>query len=149
MANYNPSNPPPPIKTTEEARKKGRNGGIKSGEARRRKKSMQELAQVMLDCKLNSHELKGNFAELGFCAEKMTMAEAMLAGQIAAAITGKGGDPRAFKAILDLIEPVSDQGAAIAEYNAKMRALAELINHPAQDRSLTDFEGDGEGAADG
>lgn len=36
-----------PVQTTDEARERGRAGGIKSGEARRNKKSMREWAQII------------------------------------------------------------------------------------------------------
>ena len=37
------------IKTTEEARKRGRNGGIKSGEAKRAKKKLSEIYKAFIE----------------------------------------------------------------------------------------------------
>lgn len=37
-----------PVRTKEEARERGRNGGIKSGEARRAKKNMRETAKILM-----------------------------------------------------------------------------------------------------
>lgn len=39
----------PPIKTTEDARKMGKKGGIASGEARRRKKTLRELLELAME----------------------------------------------------------------------------------------------------
>ena len=97
----NPQNLIPPVHTTEEARRRGRNGGIKSGESKRRKKSMQELAQAMLSCRVTDDALKDKFASLGFDTKKMTMAEAMIAGQVMEAMK----NPNSFKLLLELVEP--------------------------------------------
>ena len=48
MPRGNPSNLDP-VKSKEEATKRGRNGGIKSGEARRAKRSAKETAQLFLN----------------------------------------------------------------------------------------------------
>ena len=97
----NPQNLTQRIRTESEAREKGREGGKKSGEARRRKKSMQELAQAMLSCRVTDDALKDKFASLGFDTNKMTMAEAMIAGQVMEAMK----NPNSFKLLLELVEP--------------------------------------------
>lgn len=97
----NPQNLISPVRSTSEARERGKNGGKKSGEARRRKKSMQELAQAMLSCRVTDDALKDKFASLGFDTKKMTMAEAMIAGQVMEAMK----NPNSFKLLLELVEP--------------------------------------------
>ncbi len=97
----NPQNLVPPFQSPSEAREKGRKGGIKSGESKRRKKSMQELAQAMLSCRVTDDALKDKFASLGFDTKKMTMAEAMIAGQVMEAMK----NPNSFKLLLELVEP--------------------------------------------
>lgn len=97
----NPQNLVPPFQSPSEARERGKNGGKKSGEARRRKKSMQELAQAMLSCRVTDDALKDKFASLGFDTKKMTMAEAMIAGQVMEAMK----NPNSFKLLLELVEP--------------------------------------------
>ena len=53
VGNINNMKPP---RTKEEAKERGRNGGIASGESRRRKKTMREALEMMLyDTKLNEH----------------------------------------------------------------------------------------------
>lgn len=133
----------PPVRTTDEARARGRNGGIASGKARRAKKTMRERAQLLLDCKLKDEDMLATFATLGIKTNKLTIADAMLLGQMVGAITGKGGDPRAFKAILDLVETANEQERADNDYNQKIYSLAELLNDPRADRDLKEFEDDG------
>ncbi len=65
------------IRTTEEAREKGRNGGKKSGEARRKKKTMREVLDILMEKQLTN--AKG---------EKATTLEAMMTACIKKALTG-------------------------------------------------------------
>jgi hypothetical protein len=62
---------------------------------------MQELAQAMLSCRVTDDALKDKFASLGFDTKKMTMAEAMIAGQVMEAMK----NPNSFKLLLELVEP--------------------------------------------
>ena len=116
----NPQNLIPPVHTTEEARRRGRNGGIKSGESKRRKKSMQELAQAMLSCRLTDDALKDKFASLGFDTKKMTMAEAMIAGQVMESMK----NPNSFKLLLELVEPRDEIKPDVVE---DLSPLADLL----------------------
>lgn len=109
-----------PVRSKDEARRKGREGGKKSGEARRRKKSMQELAQAMLSCRVTDDALKEKFASLGFDAKKMTMAEAMIAGQIMEAMR----NPNSFKMLIELVEPRDEIKADTVE---DLSPLADLL----------------------
>lgn len=134
-----------PVRSEDEARRKGRAGGIKSGESRRKKKTMRERAQILLDCKFKDEDMLEAFKALGVKTQGLTIADAMLLGQMVGAITGKGGDPRAFKAILDLIEPPGEGSGADAN-NEQMQALANLLEAPKENRVLDDFEdGDTDG----
>lgn len=142
----NPQNLVPPFQSPSEAREKGRAGGIKSGESRRKKKTMRERAQVLLDCKFKDEDMLEAFKALGVKTQGLTIADAMLLGQMVGAITGKGGDPRAFKAILDLVEPDGEQDASVDDHNARMETIAQLLNTPEQNRTLDDYEdGDTDG----
>ena len=116
----NPQNLTPPIQSAEEARRKGRNGGIKSGESRRKKKTMQELAQAMLSCRVTDDALKDKFASLGFDTKKMTMAEAMIAGQVMEAMK----NPNSFKLLLELVEPRDEIKPDVVE---DLSPLADLL----------------------
>lgn len=116
----NPQNLISPVRSTSEARERGKNGGKKSGEARRRKKSMQELAQAMLSCRVTDDALKDKFASLGFDTKKMTMAEAMIAGQVMEAMK----NPNSFKLLLELVEPRDEIKPDVVE---DLSPLADLL----------------------
>jgi hypothetical protein len=137
-----------PARTKSEARERGRNGGIKSGESRRKKKTMRERAQLLLDCKFKDEDMLEAFKALGVKTQGLTIADAMLLGQMVGAITGKGGDPRAFKAILDLVEPDGEQDASIDQHNARMETITDLLNAPKANRNINDFENE-DGDTDG
>ena len=66
-----------PVQSKEEARERGRQGGIKSGEARRKKKAWKEIANVMLEhptTKVNAKALK----EAGITKEDATNSAVIL-----------------------------------------------------------------------
>lgn len=78
-----------PVRSKEEARERGRAGGIASGEARRRKKDMYQLAHAMLNSKLNDKNAKTVKTIAGDVEdEDLTVSALMLAGQIKSAING-------------------------------------------------------------
>lgn len=116
----NPQNLISPVRSTSEARERGKNGGKKSGEARRRKKTMQELAQALLSCRVTDDALKDKFASLGFDTKKMTMAEAMIAGQVMEAMK----NPNSFKLLLELVEPRDEIKPDVVE---DLSPLADLL----------------------
>ena len=73
----------------EEAVKNGRKGGVASGEAKRRNKTIAELSQMMLNLRLsekNAAAIKKLVPDIN--DEDMTTAAAMVAGQISSAIKG-------------------------------------------------------------
>lgn len=67
-----------PVRTKEEARERGKNGGIKSGEARRAKKSMKEMLDYLLEKEIENSRT----------GEKVTYREAILTSCIKKAIKG-------------------------------------------------------------
>ena len=94
-----------PVRSVDEARERGRNGGKASGEARRRKKTMRQLAEALLDSKVTDEALLERFEALGFKTKGLKISQAMLIGQMLKAMEG---DPRCFQAILDLVEPKTE-----------------------------------------
>lgn len=89
-----------PIRSTEEARKRGRNGGVKSGESRRRKKTMREIAQAIGSAKVANVQILEKMQEL-FGADKRDVTHDFLivAKQFAKA---EGGDTQSARFIADL-----------------------------------------------
>lgn len=120
----------------EEAAKNGRKGGIKSGESRRRKKTMRENLEILLSMPLKKG--KGADIEKGknlqeFTTQNLTVEQAMLLAQIKKALKG---DIYAFETIRDLIgeKPVnkSEVSASVKAENPfeglSTDELKKLIN---------------------
>ena len=86
--------------TTEEAQKRGRNGGIKSGETRRQKKTMRETLQDALQIELSSDKLQELGADISLLNGQNTVLSAIIASTIREAING---DTKAIQFVRDSI----------------------------------------------
>lgn len=80
-----------PVRTKEEARERGRRGGIASGEARRRKKTMRETLEAILLMQVGTGKSTDidaitKFAELK--GKNITVQEAMIIAQAQKALKG-------------------------------------------------------------
>ena len=93
----------------EEARECGRAGGIASGAARRRKKSLREAADLYLSLPVSDRRRWNKIARKGVDPEDVDNQMAMIIGLTEAATQG---DARAAKIIVDLLGDVAgeDQG---------------------------------------
>ena len=67
-----------PVRNAEEARERGRNGGIASGEARRKKKSMKEAARLLLELEVVGETNRNNLKKMGIPDEDMNNQMAIL-----------------------------------------------------------------------
>lgn len=67
-----------PVRTKKEARERGKNGGIKSGEARRVKKTMKEMLEILLEKQIENSRT----------GEQVSYREAILTSCIKKAIKG-------------------------------------------------------------
>lgn len=91
-----------PIQTESEAREKGRAGGKASGKARKKKKTMQEAARLILEAQETNPESVELMRELGCLElEEMTVMMSIIAGIIQKA---KSGDVKAAEFIYKLTE---------------------------------------------
>lgn len=119
-------------RTKEEARKLGREGGRASGEARRRKKSLREAAELYLSLPVSDKRKWEKLSEDGVPPEDADNQMAIIAGLT---IKAAKGDAKAAKVLFDLLgeqpkdEPKNDR-----------QALADLLLHPAENRDIKDFE---------
>ena len=79
-----------PVRTEKEAREKGRNGGIKSGEARRRKRDMREAAKLLLDMPIskNQQTMKAVLSSLGVPEEDADYRMGVMAAMLLQAANG-------------------------------------------------------------
>lgn len=94
--------------SAEEARERGRKGGIASGVARRRKRSLREAADLYLSLPVKGTKTWNKIARDGVDPEDIDNQMAMIVGLTQAAIRG---DARAAKIIVDLIgESAADAG---------------------------------------
>ena len=86
-----------PCRSKSEARERGAKGGKASGEARRRKRSLRDAVQTMLELDLTEKEVN-DLANKGYDAE--TQLDALAA---AALISAKRGNSQAFANVMRLL----------------------------------------------
>ena len=98
-------------------------GGIASGKARREKKTMQELAEKLLNCAIKDDKLLRQLKQFGFSSKdgKMSVKEAMICAMSIQAIKG---NPRAYEVIKETLEP---KNSLIANDIEDMKPLSELL----------------------
>ena len=114
-----------PVRSTEEARERGRNGGIASGKARRRKASLMRCAQRVLESEMPKEIRQGVQKMVGeIDDENDTLFTAAVAVMAKEAI---GGNTHAFAQLKDIVQ---DMDAAYIEEEAEedelSRSLREL-----------------------
>ena len=108
-------------KLTEEEAKRG---GIKSGEARRAKRTLKEYAENLLSCVVKDEKLHRQLEKLGMLpasGKKYTFYEAMIIGQVAQAVKG---NTAAFNAIKDTVEP---KDGVVGSNVEDLSPLADLL----------------------
>lgn len=91
--------------TTEEAQRRGRQGGIKSGEVRRNRKTMKDTILDLIQKEVSTKDYGGDSSILG---DKATLQEIILASMIREA---SNGDTKAMQLLRDTIgeQPVNRQ----------------------------------------
>ena len=99
-------------RSESEARELGREGGIASGAARRRKKSLKEAADLYLSLPVKDLRTWNKIARSGVDPEDIDNQMAMIIGLTMAATAG---DAKAAKVIIDLIGEEDSQGEAGVE----------------------------------
>lgn len=82
-----PENLRPP-RTSEEAQKRGRNGGIKSGEARRRKSGMKYVIQILMDMPVSFENIREQMKSIGIDDENLTNQMAIAVSMFKEAMAG-------------------------------------------------------------
>ena len=87
-------------RSPEEAREMGRKGGRASGEARRRKKSLREAAELYLSLPVSDKRAWNKLAKDGVAPEDVDNQMAIIAGL---SIKAAKGDAKAAKVLFDLI----------------------------------------------
>lgn len=125
-------------RSPKEVRENGRKGGIKSGQVRREQKTYREMAKAMLSAQITDPKMLEEMAKYGI--EGTDLKAYTLLGMIKASAEGSHN---AFDRLLELTgekDTPTDQNS----FNDGLMALADLINNPAPNRNISDFEGDGD-----
>ena len=123
-------------RTKEEQKEICSKGGKKSGEVRREQKTYRDMAKAMLSATIKDKKILDELQAYGL-SETDVKAYTLL-GMIKAS---GNGSHHAFDRLMELIGE-KEQGAGNETFNEGMQTLAELINNPAPNRNIADFEGD-------
>lgn len=91
-----------PVRTKEEAKTRGRNGGIKSGEVRRQKKSMREMAKAIMEASVSKQmdSVRDTLSRMGIEENDMTYQAAVVVRLIQKAMVD--GDTGAVRVLGEL-----------------------------------------------
>lgn len=105
VQNLKPYNKTDRVLTSEEAKKRGRTGGIKSGEARKARKTMRDTILELIQKEVDPTEYGGDADILG---DRATLQEVILAAMVREATNG---DTKAMQLLRDTIgeQPVNRQ----------------------------------------
>lgn len=110
-----------PIQSTEEAKRKGRNGGIKSGEARRKKKLMKDQISLLLSLPFpdvsdkTGKKIRTTFKQLGIDEENIDNQMAMIIAMWQRALKG---DCQAFNSLRDTVGEKPKDEVSVENPNA-------------------------------
>lgn len=116
-----------PVRTEKEAKTKGAAGGRKSGEARRRKRDVQQAIKWMFDAPAVG-PLDTKLEKVGIEEKDRTNLTGIIVGL---AIKAASGDVAAFKALADYGGFHPDQKQRDKESEARIRRMDEGVYRPA------------------
>ena len=94
------------VPSSEEARKNGRKGGIKSGEARRRKRDLRAAMKELLSLPVCDTDVWNTIAAMGVDPDKIDNTQALVVALFRKALIG--GDVAAFREIRNLMGEDND-----------------------------------------
>ena len=77
-----------PVRTKEEAKERGKNGGVASGTARRKKRTMQQAAKLLLNMPLSNQSMEKAMSAMGIDDCEMTNQMAVMVSMWREAIQG-------------------------------------------------------------
>ena len=99
-----------PVRTKEEAKTRGRNGGIKSGEVRRQKKSMREMAKAIMEASVSKQmgNVRDTLSRMGIEENDMTYQAAVVVRMIQKAMVD--GDTGAVRVLGELTGELNKMG---------------------------------------
>lgn len=120
-----------PIQSAEEARERGKKGGIKSGEARRKKRDFAKTFNTLLDAKVTSPDTLKKLNGMGVKSKDATVELSVVAGIVAAAQSGNVGAYQAIKETIDEINGVQQEDFPAVKIPAELMvgSYANLNRH--------------------
>lgn len=129
-------------RTPEERSEIGRKGGIASGESKRRKKNIRELAKVLLDKDISKSQkfMRKRMQALGFADEDMIYSNAILAAML---VKASNGDVNAAKFVRDTAGFVPEESVSV---NAEVSEKSDVqIYLPELEKDDEDGESESDG----
>ena len=96
-----------PVKSGEEARRKGRNGGLKSVQARRERKTAKECMNMLLKMDATGENGKKMMSKMGIKEEEQQNIMLLMATMFARA--SSSGEPNAVRAVLEIAGEMNAQ----------------------------------------
>ena len=125
-----------PVRTKEEAKARGRNGGIKSGEVRRAKKSMRETAKALMSMEVVGDNNKKNLEAFGIKKGDQNYQTAVVVRLMQKALVE--GDTSAIRLIGELTGDLNRFGLIPEEESEIVELAYPTINLPNNGRDKKD-----------
>ena len=125
-----------PVRTKEEAKERGRNGGIKSGEVRRAKKSMRETAKALMSMEVVGDNNKKNLEAFGIQKGDQNYQTAVVVRLMQKALVE--GDTSAIRLIGELTGDLNRFGLIPEEESEIVELAYPTINLPNNGRDKKD-----------
>lgn len=117
-----------PVRTKEEARERGRNGGIASGVARRRKRALREAIDLYLSLPLADSNRKKKLAETGLADDDIDNQMSIIMGLAKAA---ERGDPKAATVLFNQIGPEQKEDSALEKLDEILEEFENAVKSEA------------------
>lgn len=117
-----------PVRTKEEARERGRNGGIASGVARRRKRALREAIDIYLSLPLADSKRKKKLAEAGLADDDIDNQMSIIMGLAKAA---ERGDPKAATVLFNQIGPEQKEDSALEKLDEILEEFENAVKSEA------------------
>lgn len=117
-----------PVQTENEARERGRNGGIKSGESRRKKKLMKEQIELLLSLPLKEEKAKKQLEALGIDTDNIDNQMALMIAMWQQALKGGRNSVSAAEFLRDTVgeKPKDNMNVEIGD-SQKLKDVFEQI----------------------
>lgn len=121
-----------PVRSKEEARERGRNGGIASGVARRRKRALREAIDLYLSLPVSDQRRKKKLSEAGLDDDDIDNQMSIIMGLAKAA---ERGDSKAATVLFNQIGPEQKEDSALEKVDELMREFKKAVEEESESAS--------------